>query len=323
MGQPTNAQVHPVDVLLTEVGIRYRQEVSAYIFDKVFPVVPVSKRSNRYNIWTKGDMFRDEAAPRAGGAESAGSGYGTSTDTYSCDVYAFHKDIDYQTEANADAIFNLSQEAAEFVTDRMLLRQERQWVTDFFQSGIWGTSTTPSNLWSDYTASDPAADVDTGKRTVLLNTGKEPNKLVLGYDVFRRLRRHPDIKAQFGLPLGSSQNISEGQLAQYFGVEQVLVARSIVNSAAEGGAAFTGAFNHGLHALLCYVAPSVGPATATAGMTFAWTGLEGAGYGSEIGISSIDLRPSGRKVTRIEGECAWDNKITASDLGYFFASVVS
>ena len=322
MAQPTNSQLHPVNVLLTEFGIRYRQEQTNYIFDKVFPFIPVTKKSNRYNIWTKGDWFRDEAKPRTGNAESAGSGYTTSTDTYNCDVVAFHKDVDYQSRANADEVFDLDREAAEFVTDRLLLKQEIQWVTDFFTTSVWNTDTTPTNLWSDYTASDPASDVDTAKRTVLLNTGKEPNTFVLGYDVALKLKRHPDIKAQFGLPMGSNAMVGEAQLAQYFGVERVLVAKSIVNSGREGEAN-SFAFNHGKHALLCYVAPSVGPTTATAGVTFAWTGLEGAGYGSEIGISRIDLRPSGRKVDRIEGERAWDNKVTASDLGYFFNGAVA
>jgi hypothetical protein len=322
MGQPTGSQLHPVNVLLTEFGVRYRQEQTNYIFDKVFPFIPVSKKSNRYNIWTKGDWFRDEAKPRTGGAESAGSGYTTSTDTYNCDVYAYHKDVDYQSRAMADEVFDLDREASEFVTDRLLLRQEIQWVTDFFATSIWGTDLTPSNLWSDYTASDPAADVDTGKQTILTNTGREPNTLVLGYVTAKILKRHPDVKAQFGLPLGSSANVGEAQLAQFFGVERVLVAKSIVNSGLEG-ASNSFAFNHGKHALLAYVAPNVGPATATAGVTFAWTGLEGAGYGTEIGINKIDLRPSGKKVDRIEGERAWDNKVTASDMGYFFNGAVA
>ena len=322
MAQPTTSQLHPVNVLLTEFGIRYRQDQSGYIFDKVFPFIPVSKRSNRYNIWTKGDWFRDEAKPRTGNAESAGSGYTTSTDTYNCDVIAFHKDVDYQSRATADEVFDLDREAAEFVTDRLLLAQEVKWVSDFFATSIWGTDLTPSNLWSDFTASDPGSDVDTGKRTVLLNTGREPNTFVLGYDVAMKLKRHPDIKAQFGLPLGSNAMVGEAQLASYFGVQRVLVAKSIINSGLEG-ASNSFAFNHGKHALLCYVAPTVGPQTATAGVTFAWTGLEGAGYGSEIGISKIDLRPSGRKVDRVEGERAWDNKVTASDMGYFFNGAVS
>lgn len=320
--QPSTSAVHPIDVLLTNIGMMYRQNNANYVFDKVFPILPVERRSNKYNIWTKNDWFRDEAKPRTGYSESAGSGYTTSQTSYSCDVFAIHKDVDYQTVANADAIFDPMREAAEFVTDRILLRQEIQWVTDFFSTSIWATDSTPTNLWSDYTASDPGSDVDAGKRTVLLSTGKEPNTLVLGYDVFIKLRRHPDIKAFFGLPLGSAQMVGEAQLAQFFGLDRVLVARAIKATNVEGETAAT-SFTHGKNALLAYVAPTVGPNTATAGVTFAWTGLEGAGYGQQLGISSIDLRPSGRKVTRVEAEAAWDNKVTASDMGFFFSAAVA
>lgn len=322
MAQPTTTQLHPVNVLLTEFGVQYRQNSTNFVFDKVFKFLQVTKPSNRYNIWTKNDWFRDEAAKRTGNAESAGSGYSTSTDTYSCDVFAIHKDIDYQSRGTADPVFNLDEEAAAWVVTRMLLRQERQWVTDFFATSIWATDNTPTNLWSDYTASDPGANVDTAKRTILLSTGMEPNTMVLGYDTYIALRRHPAIEARFGLPMGSAASIGESQLAQYFGLERVLVAKAIVATNVEGETAAT-SFTHGKHALVCYVAPTIAPNTATAGMTFAWTGLEGAGYGQEIGINKIDLRPSGRKVDRIEGECAWDNKVTASDLGYFFNGAVA
>jgi hypothetical protein len=322
MSNPTSSQLHPVNVLLTNFGIRYRQNRANFVFDKVFPVLKVGKRSDRYNIWTKGFWFKDKAKPRAGDAPSAGSGYETSTDTYNCDVIAFHKDVNYQDRATADAIFDLDQEAAEYVTDILLQGQEAKWVSDYFTTSVWGTDSTPTNLWSDLTASSPGEDVDTGKRTVLLNTGQEPNTFVLGYDVAMKLKRHPDVLAKFGLPLGSSRNVSNAMLAEYFDVERLFVAKSIINSGRDKEAD-SFAFNHGKHALLCYVAPTVGAQTLTAGLTFAWEGLEGAGYGQEIGISKIDLRPSGIKVDRIEGECAWDNKVTASDCGYFFASVVA
>jgi hypothetical protein len=322
MGQPSASQLHPVNVLLTEIGVQYRQDKSNYVFDKVFPVLGVSKPSNRYNIWTKADWQKDRAKPRSGGAQSAGSGYSTSTDTYNCEVLAFHKDVDYQSRATADAIFDLDAEAAEFVTDTLLLGQERKWVTDFFSTSIWATDNTPSNLWSDYTASDPGANVDTAIRTILLSTGKVANTAVLGYDTFLALKRHPAIEARFGLPLGSATNITEAQLAAYFGLDRVLVAKGMVDTGEDGGSA-SRSFTHGKHALICYVAPTVGPKTATAGVTFAWTGLEGAGYGSDIGISKIDMRPSGVKVDRIEGEIAYDNKVVASDLGYFFSGAVA
>jgi hypothetical protein len=323
MGQPSAASLHPINVLLTQFGIDFRLNNDRFIFDKVFPVVHVDKPSNKYPVFTAADWLRDQAKPRTGAAQSAGGGYSISTDSYQCEVLAFHKDIDYQTRATADAAFGDQDEnAARFVTSVLLQGQERKWVTDNFATGIWGTTSTPTNLWSDPLASNPGADVDTARITIEEATGYTPNTLVLGPRTYLALRRHPLVETRFGLPLGSSQSIGEAQLAAYFDVERVLVARSISNSAAEGATASLG-FNYGKHALLCYVAPNAGLGVATAGVTFAWDGLEGAGYGKEIGITKYDMRPTGIKVDRIEGEVAFDNKVTAAALGYFFLDAVA
>jgi hypothetical protein len=165
MPQPTQNQVH-VDAILTNISVAYFQQNQNFIATRVFPVVPVSKQSDKFFTYTKNDWFRDEAQRRADATESAGGGYNLSTDSYQADVYAFHKDIGDQTRANADAPINVDREAAEFVTSRIALKMETQFVSNFFTTSIWGTDTTPSNLWSDYTSSDPIGDIETGKRTI-------------------------------------------------------------------------------------------------------------------------------------------------------------
>src|SRR3972149_8463155 len=154
MAQPHSGQVH-IDRPHTNISVAYIQSQSNFIASRVFPVVPVDKKSDTYFTYTKNDWFRDEAQRRAPATESAGSGYGLSTAAYNCDVWAFHKDVDDQTRANSDSPLNPDRDATQFVTSRMLLRQEKQWAADFFVTGVWGTSTTPANLWSNYSTSDP------------------------------------------------------------------------------------------------------------------------------------------------------------------------
>lgn len=192
MPQPTSSQVH-VDAILTNISVAYMQMQENFIASRVFPIVPVSKQSDKFFTYTKNDWFRDEAQRRADATESAGGGYGLSTDSYQCDVFAFHKDIGDQTRANADAPIQVDREAAEFVTGRLMLKMETQFVSSFFTTGVWATDDTPTNLWSDYTNSDPLNDVEEGKAEILSTTGYEPNTLVLGYEVFRQLKNHPDL----------------------------------------------------------------------------------------------------------------------------------
>ncbi|NBO54041.1 MAG: hypothetical protein EBU84_05490 [Actinobacteria bacterium] len=316
MAQPTSGDVH-VDAILTNISVAYIQEQNAYVASKIFPTIPVEKQSDKYFVYTKGDWFRDEAQLRAPSTESAGSGYSLSTATYSAAVYAFHKDVDDQVRANADAPLNPDRDATTFVTQRMLLRQEIQWASDFFTTGIWANDVTPSNLWSDYTASDPIGDVETGKATMLNATGYLPNTLVMGYDVFRQLRHHPDIVDR--VKYTSSENVTEDILARFFGVDKILVARAIKNSGAEG-AANSFASVYGKNAALYYVAPTPGLLTPSAGYTFAWRGVSD-GMGANIGITRF--RMPELRADRIEAQMAWDNKVIASDLGYFFSACVA
>lgn len=319
MGQPTQTSVH-VDVPLTNISTAYIQSQDAFIATKVFPVVPVEKQTDKYYTYTKNDWFRDEAQLRADATESAGSGYGISTGTYSCDVFAMHKDIGYQTRANADSQINLDRDATQFVTQRLLLKQEIKFVSDFFTTSVWATDATPSNLWSDFTSSDPIEDIETGKETILTNTGQMANTLVLGYQVYRKLKNHPDIVDRIKYTQGvTGRTVTPELLAAMFDVDRVLVARAIKATNVEGETAAY-SFTHGKHALLLHVAPSPGLLTPSAGYTFSWRGVS-QGLGSDIGITRIDMPV--KKSERIEGEVAFDNKVVGSDLGYFFNGAVA
>lgn len=316
MPQPTSTQVH-VDAILTNISVAYMQRQENFIASRVFPIVPVEKQSDRFFKYTKNDWFRDEAQRRADATESAGGGYNLTTDSYRADVWAFHKDIGDQTRANADAPLNVDREATEFVTSRMLLKMEKEWQSAFFGSGVWGTDITPANLWSNYSTSDPLNDVETGKRTILATTGFEPNTLVLGYDVFIQLKNHPDLVDR--IKYTSSNVITADMMARMFEVDRVLVCKAVQATNNEGGTeAYS--FVQGKHALLSYSAPSPGLLQPSAGYVMSWTGVSG-GIGATIGTSR--LRMDSLKADRVEAEMAFDMKVVAPDLGYFFNAVVA
>jgi hypothetical protein len=325
MPQPNLNQVH-VDAPLTNISIAYLQAQENFIANKVFPVIPVDKKSDKFFVYTKNDWFRDEAQRRADATESAGSGYNLTTSSYSADVWAFHKDVGDQTRYNSDTPLVPDREATEFVTSRLLLRQEVQFVSDFIKSGVWGTdwagvSGTPSTnefkQWSDYANSDPIEDIESGKEAILGSTGFMPNTLVLGYQVYRKLRNHPDLVDR--IKYTSSNVITTDIMARLFDVERVLVSSSVRATNAEGATAAY-AFNTGKSALLTYSAPNPGLMTPSAGYTFAWRGVSG-NLGATVGVSRI--RMESLKADRIEGELAFANKVTAADLGFFFGTAVA
>ncbi len=319
MAQPNIHSVH-VNAVLTNISVAYIQRQEMFIANRIFPMIPVDKKSDVYYTYTKNDWFRDEAQQRRDGEESAGSGYGLSTASYECKTWGIHKDIGDQTRENADSPINLDREATEFVTQRLLMRQAIQWASDYFTTSVWATDSTPTNLWSDFTASDPINDIETGKTTILSTTGFMANTLVLGYQTYVQLKQHPDLVDRLKYTnTVTGRTITPEMLAALFDIDRVLVASAVKATNVEGETAAY-SFTHGKHALLCYVAPAPGLLTPSAGYTFAWRGVSG-GMGQNIGINRF--RMEHLKSDRVEGETSFANKVVASDLGYFFNGAVA
>lgn len=318
MPQPTLSQVH-VNRPLTNISIAYMQRAENFIATKVFPVVPVSKQSDKYFVYDREHWFRDEAQRRAPGTVSAGGGFELSTATYTADVYAYHKDIDDQIRANADAPLQLERDATEFVTQKLMLRREIEWASTHFTTSVWDTDKTGGTdftKWDDV-SSTPIEDIEEQKDTVAKNTGFVPNTLVLGPEVFTQLKNHPDVLDR--VKYTQQGVVTEELLAGLFGVDRVLVPRAVKNTANENATA-SYSYVYGRSALLVYAAPNPGLMQPSGGYTFVWTGLLGGGNN---GIRIKTFRIEERSSDRVEGEMAWDMKVVASALGVFFSSAVS
>jgi len=315
MPQPTSTDVH-VDAILTNMSVAYMQEAYAFVASRAFPVVNVAKQTDKYFTYSQADFFRDQVQRRADGTESAGTGYSLSTASYSCDVFALHKDIGDQTRANSDSPLDPDMDATRFLSQQMLIRQERQWATDAFATGIWGTDATPSPLW-DAASSTPIADVELAKNTVLSNTGYVPNTVIMSYKVFSALIDNSDIVDR--IKYTSTDSVTEDLLARLFGVDRVLVMASVYNSAQQGATASYAQIGD-KDVLVCYTPPSPGLMVPSAGYALNWTGIS-AGLGQASAISRYRLDE--RRADRIEIESAFDFKIVSSALGYFLSNCTS
>lgn len=318
MPQPTASAVH-VDQALTNISTAYIQSADSYVADRVFPVVSVDKSSDKYFKYTKDYWFRSDAKIRGESSESAGSGFGITTDSYSCDVWALHKDVSDRIRANADPAIDPDADAARFVANAMMITKEIEWASAYFTTSKWGTDKvggTNFTKWSDEGASDPIEDIKDGRLTILQNTGFLPNKLTLGIEVYEALKKHPLVLERYKYT--SAASVTPQLLAALFDVDEVLVAKAIKNTAAEG-ATFSGSFILGKNALLSYAPPSPGLMLPSAGYTFAWSGL----LAGAPGLATSRFRMEHLKSDRVETEMAWDQKLVATDLGYFFSAAVA
>jgi hypothetical protein len=330
MSRPTPGDVH-VNTPLTNISIAYMQSAAGFISNQVFPNIPVTKQSDRYYVYDRGEFNRDEMAERAPATESAGGSYKLdNTPTYFARKYSFHHDIPDEVRANSDSVVQPDRDTTNYVTQKALIKRESLWASKYFATGVWGTDATPSVLWSAAN-STPITDVKDAKRDMLADTGFKPNTLVLGKKVYDVLTEHPSIidRVKYGQSNGNYAMAGIYALMGLLEIERLFVMEAIRNTEPEKATNFShppqsGYFAHNfigdsLSALLCYSAPSPGLMVPTAGYTFSWTGLIGSGnQGNRIKRMRMDHLDA----DRVEIDCAFDQKLVAADLGYFFNTCV-
>jgi hypothetical protein len=330
MSTPSKGMVH-IDTALTNISVAYIQNANNFVADKVFPMVPVKKESDRYFVYSKEDFFRDEAELRAPATESAGGGYEIdNTPTYFAQKYSYHKDVTERDRVNADSPLSADRDATIFVSQKMLIRRESLWAQKYFKTGVWAnefggaaTANTAAGdvlFWNDPTA-DPIKQIGDAQVNQESTTGYRPNTLTIGARVYEALRNHPAILDR--IKYTERGIVTTDLLASLFDVDKVLIARGVKNNSARGlkGASADINYIFGDHALLTYAPSTPSLMTPSAGYTFAWTGLLGAGaYGNRMTRLPMDWLEIGTE--RIEADMAFDQKVVAADMGTLFETII-
>lgn len=322
MSQPTRGDVH-VNRPLTNISIAFIQDARDFMAGSIFPEVPVMKQSDRYFEYAKKQWFRANAKKRAPSTESAGGGFKIKNDsTYFADVFAIHMDVSDQLRANQDNPINLDRDATRWVSQQLLLKREIEWASEHFQTGTWTGSTTgtdivPTTKW-DAAGSDPVDDVLEQKEAMKERTSFMPNKLTVTPQVHRALKSNAAILDR--IKHTERAVITEDILASLFEVEEYRVARATRDTAGEGLAEAMQFVFGTEQALLSHAPSSPSIMTPSAGYTFVWRGLFGAG---QNGNRIKRFRMEALESDRVEGEMSWDQKQIASDLGCFFNDILS
>lgn len=327
---PARSQTH-IDRALTNMSVKYMQDASNFVNDKVFPILPVQKQSDRYFVYKKEDWFRDEASERAMGTESSGGDYDIdNTPTYFCKKYAFHKDVFEEDRANADDPLQPDRDATEFVVDKIMLNKENNWANTYFKEGVWaqdlagaanGTTDMSGKVvyFDDYDHSDPISAVANMSTAMAETTGRRPNVMVLGRRVYDALRQHPDILDR--IKFTQRGVITAELLASLFDIDKLVIANAIQNVAKKGEKADM-QFTLGNNILLAYSVARPSLKAATAGYSFTWKGLLGS---NALGgrINRIPMPHLGIGTERIEMELAYDMKVVAPDMGAFIKNAIN
>lgn len=274
------------DAYLTNYSFGLMEQDGVFVAGAASSRITVTQEAGKYDVYPPGYFWRDEAKVRPLGGRPVQVGYAVESDTYVAEEWALEHVIDDRTRQNSRLQGRLDENATRLLTTKQMIRADRIWATSFFAAGVWGMQVDGALAnpvdgvsflsWAD-DASSPLSDIEDWKEMIRAATGMEPNTLVLGSNVRKRLKNHPEFVDR--IKYTSSAAITNGVMAAMFEIENLRVARGIYNSAEErlpgdnhGGENFQYIVNPNA-AWLGYIDPTPSLNSPTAIATFAWDSL--------------------------------------------------
>jgi hypothetical protein len=315
------------------------QDAAGFAADKIFPNIPSKNQGNLYYKYDRSDAWRDSFRKRAPGTESAGGGWKMTTDSFFCEKWSLHKLITEEDLANADEPINLDTDAAAYLGEQAMISREVNFAANFLATGSWtgidhsvgdvqGTTASPNGnevIQWDQSTSTPIENVKAYSDTIWLLTGKRPNTLAMGRQVWTKLSDHPDLvdRIKYGQNNNSPAIVARQAAASLFELDSIQVMDGIQVTSAENPdfeTSMTTASIAGKKALLVYAAARPGIREVSGGYTFSWTGLLGAG---QQGLRVKRWWDNDDSAWKIEGDMAYTQKKTCPDCGVLFFELVA
>jgi len=304
-----------IDVPLTNVSVAYQNP--ELIATQVLPVVPVNKKTDKYYTFGK-ESFDLRETLRAKGAESNRVlSWSVGTGSYSCKRNALNDTIDQEDRDNADAPLKPDVEVTEGLTNQIHLRREYDVASYLFNTTTFSGKTSAlsgTDQWSDYTNSDPLANIETRIDTIQQASGAKPNTVVMGYEVFMKLKHHPDLLER--IKYTQKGILDTDLIATLMGVDRVLVGRSLYNTSTENQTRSL-SYAWGKYVLICYVTNRPALKSPSLGYIFTWKN-----YGGKT-AKVKKWREEKIDADIVEVEQCYDVKGTALDAAYLYSTVVA
>jgi len=218
---------------LTEISVQYNND--EYIAGKVLKDVMVSKESDLYYVYN--NDLRLETTNRANGAPANEATYEVSTSSYSLTEHALKDKITKRDRENVDAPLQLDKDTTEYLTDKLMLRQEYEAATLLFTTTSFGNNATLNTATSfvyNTTTSAPIQSVLSATSYILGQGGGKANCAVTSQPVLDALKENDNVFAR--IQYVERAVLTKELLASLFDLDELFVGSAVYNTAKEGQA---------------------------------------------------------------------------------------
>lgn len=256
-----------INKALSNLSVMYKNE--QYIAGQVLVDVPVIRESDVYWIYDTG--FRLPETGRANGTPANMENYSMSTSSYSLTEHALKEVITDRDYARVEAPINIEADITEFLTDKIMLRQEFEAHKLLFTTTTFSNNATLTSATSwlyHTTTSAPIQNVLSATVKIVESSGKRPNKGVTNMDVFAALKENPNVYGR--IQYVERAIITEQLLASLFDLDSVAVGSAVVDSTNEGETASIDQL-WGADFLVGYFSARPGLRDATSAVNFRYT----------------------------------------------------
>ena len=320
---------------LSTMALNYFQSASNYFARSIFPICRVRQSADNYVKFTLEDLLRSGWQPKPAYGKVMPTVFGESSDTYAVKVYQMIMGIDEIRETDVQRrqgpafVRDTRQMQTKVLAEQANIFQDEMFANSFFRAGVWANElegiddTNPTSeqfiKWTNDN-SDPIQFIAEQKLAMQEKTGRMPNRLALGANVFTALRKHPGIldRVKYGGSTANPASVTRNVLAQLFEVEEMSVMMSIHNKAKQGKDADMSFIADPNAMLLAYATDAPSITEPSAGYIFQWDML---GNDQTMPIFHYPGE-NGTHSEYIEGLMAFDMKKTADDLAVFCKGVV-
>jgi len=215
-----------INAYLSEVARGYTN--SAFIAETLFPTIDSELEKIDIFEFNKEafQVYNTERAIRANSNVISPKGFDKKTATLAEHDLAYP--IDYREEEEARKV-KLQLHATNVVTEGLKLKQEKL-CADLVQNSdnyLTGSkiSLSGTSKFTDYKNSDPVGVIEDAKDAIAGNIAQLPNTMILGYETWRMLKRHPQLQ---GL-ISNNQNkiVTINFLKEIFEIENITVGKSV------------------------------------------------------------------------------------------------
>lgn len=293
-----------------------------FIALKVCPVVEVPVASGNFGIIPIEQLLQLPDDKRAPGSGYSRGKWTFRPDTYATQEHGVEEPIDDNELQMYINYFSAEQIATRRAHNGVLLNMERRVASLLFDTSTWtGSSLTTavSTPWSTVASATPISDVEAAVQKVYLNSGIWPNSLVISRKVFRNLRNCAQIVDRLkysGLYNVDAKNLTAELLAQVFDLEQVIVANSAYNSAAEGQSASLASTWSDSYAMVGYIHGGEDFKAPTIARTFHWSA-----DGSTIGGTVETYRDETVRASIVRCRLQTHEKVLYPQLGHLLSNI--